>query len=391
MPPYTLFTALHCTACDYTGDPARLHTVCPTCRQPLEARYDLAVARAALTPADFAARPKGMWRWHELLPAGSPEAVVTLGEGDTPSLPLPRLARRLDLLDLWLKDESLNPTGTFKARGVAVAITRARELGVERVVIPTAGNAGGALAAYAARAGLAARVFLPADTPRANVEECRAVGAEVTRVDGLISDAAKQAGELAAREGWFDVSTFKEPYRLEGKKIMGYEIAESFGWRWPDVIVYPTGGGMGLAAIWKAVLELEELGWVTGRRPRLIAVQAWGCAPVIKAFALGSETCEFWEGAHTAASGLRVPKSYGDRLILRSLYDSRGAALAVSEEKIAAAQRLLGETEGIFAAPEGAANVAALFDLTEQGVIERDERVLLLNTGTGLKYLQAGE
>lgn len=384
---YSYLTHLSCPECGRTYDPHQLQSYCRECNSPLEAQYDLKAAAAALDRDRFRARQPGGWRWHELLPVQDPRFALTLGEGNTPTLRAERLGRELELLDLWLKDESLNPTGTFKARGLAVAISRAAELGVERVVIPTAGNAGGALAAYAARAGMQARIFMPADTPGTIAAECRAYGAEVTLVDGLISDAGRMAGELARSEGWFDVSTFKEPYRMEGKKLMGYELAETFGWRMPDVIVYPTGGGMGLVAIWKAVKELEALGWLEGPRPRMIAVQAWGCAPVVKAFANGADHCDFWQGAETGAWGLRVPKSFGDRLILRCLAESGGAALAVSEEQIRAAQARLGRTEGIFAAPEGAATLAALELMVEQGTVERDERIVLLNTGTGLKYV----
>ncbi len=287
-----------------------------------------------------------------------------------------------------LKDEALNPTGTFKARGQAAAISKAHELGIRQVIIPTAGNAGGAMAAYAARAGMRARVFMPADTPRSNVEECRAAGAEVTLVEGLISDAARLAGEMAREDGWFDMSTFKEPYRLEGKKVMGYELAEAFDWSLPDVILYPTGGGMGLAGIWKAFAELEALDWLEGpKRPRLVAVQAAGCAPVVRAFEAGERTNTFWENARTMASGLRVPKSFGDRLLMDALYQSDGTAVVVSDEQIQAAQQQLGRSEGIFAAPEGAALVAALPALIERGWLRGNETIVLLNTGTGLKYL----
>jgi threonine synthase len=287
-----------------------------------------------------------------------------------------------------VKDESANPTGSFKARGLAAAVSKAKELGVERVIIPTAGNAGGAMAAYAARAGMQAAVYMPNDTPRANMEECRIVGAEVILVEGVISDAAKQAAERARAEGWFDVSTFKEPYRTEGKKVMGYELAEQFGWGLPEVILYPTGGGTGLVGMWKAFAELEALGWLEqGRRPRMVAVQAEGCAPVVKAFEANAAVCEFWENAQTIASGLRVPKSFADALILNDLRESRGTAVAVSDEAILEAQRQLGRLEGIFAAPEGAATLAALKELLNQKWIDPAERVVLFNTGSGLKYL----
>ncbi len=386
--PFSLLTHLECSSCGQRHDPDRLTNTCGACQSPLLARYDLPAARAGLDRDAIGARPRGMWRWHELLPVRDLANIVTLGEGDTPLLRLERLGAEAGLSRLYLKDEALNPTATFKARGQAAAISKARELGAQRVVIPTAGNAGGALAAYASRAGLQARVYMPVDTPRANVEECRMAGAEVVLVEGLISDAARRAAEDVAAGGWFDVSTFKEPYRLEGKKIMGYEIAEGFAWRLPDVILYPAGGGMGLVAIWKALQELSELGWLeSAARPRMVAVQAAGCAPVVRAYQARHMDCEFWPGAQTIAAGLRVPKSYGDRLMMQAIYASNGTAVAVSDEAIRAAQSLLGRSEGIFAAPEGAAVVAALPGLLASGWLRPDEEVLLLNTGSGLKYL----
>jgi threonine synthase len=329
-----------------------------------------------------------MWRWHELLPVLNEENQIFLGEGDTPLLTLPHLEKELGLSHLYVKDESSNPTGSFKARGLAAAISKAKELGVEKVIIPTAGNAGGAMAAYAARAGLKAYIFMPKDTPFANVEESRMAGAEVILIDGLISDAAGMAGEKARAEGWFDVSTFKEPYRMEGKKVMGYELAEAFDWRLPDVIIYPTGGGTGLVGMWKAFAELETLGWLESRkRPRMVSVQADGCAPVVRAFEKGASFCDFWINAHTIASGLRVPKSFADHLILQDIYDSEGTAVAVSDEAILESQKQLASMEGIFAAPEGAATLAALKVLIKQGWIHREENIVLFNTGSGLKYL----
>jgi len=329
-----------------------------------------------------------MWRWHEVLPVLNKENQIFLGEGDTPLLTLPHLEKELRLFNLYVKDESSNPTGSFKARGLAAAISKAKELGVEKVIIPTAGNAGGALAAYAARAGLRAHIFMPKDTPFANIEESRMAGADVTLVDGLISDAAGMAGEKARNEGWFDVSTFKEPYRVEGKKIMGYELAEAFDWQLPDVILYPTGGGTGLVGMWKAFEELETLGWLENtKRPRMVSVQAVGCAPVVKAFKEGASFCDFWINAHTIASGLRVPKSFADHLILRDIYDSHGTAIAVSDESIIESQSQLAAMEGIFAAPEGAATLAALKELIRQGWVHPDEHIVLFNTGSGLKYL----
>lgn len=388
IPTHSFLTHLECSLCGARYAADELQHYCPQCSAPLAARYDLPAARAQLDRDAYAHRPRGMWRWLELLPLRDAQHIVSLGEGDTPLLKLNRLGAQLEMSALYLKDESLNPTGTFKARGLSAAVSRALELGVQKMIIPTAGNAGGALAAYASRAGLPAHVLMPADTPLANQVECRMAGAQVTLVDGLISDAGRLAGQLAAREGWFDVSTFKEPYRLEGKKTMGYELAESCAWRLPDVILYPAGGGMGLAGIWKAFAELEALGWLeNAARPRMVAVQAQGCAPFVRAFEAGARTCEFWEQAHTHASGLRVPRSFGDRLTLDAIYASGGLALAVSENEIDAAQRALGASEGIFAAPEGAANVAALRHLLANGQVQPDERVVLLNTGSGLKYL----
>jgi len=350
--------------------------------------YDLKKARQQVDRDEISRRKKGMWRWQELLPVLHTENQIFLGEGDTPLLPLPNLEKELGLNNLYVKDESSNPTGSFKARGLAAAISKAKELGVGKVIIPTAGNAGGAMAAYAARAGLRAYIFMPNDTPFANIEESRIAGAEVVLVDGLISDAARMAGEKARAEGWFDVSTFKEPYRVEGKKVMGYELAEAFEWELPEVIIYPTGGGTGLVGMWKAFAELQALGWLHNtKRPRMVAVQAGGCAPVVKAFETRASSCDFWTNAQTIASGLRVPKSFADRLILQDIYESEGTAVAVSDKAILEAQRQLASLEGIFAAPEGAATLAALEKLIEQKWIHPGERVVLFNTGSGLKYL----
>ena len=283
------------------------------------------------------------------------------------------------------------PTGSFKARGLAAAVSKAKELGVKKVIIPTAGNAGGAMAAYAARGGLKAHIFMPKDTPTANIEESRIAGATVILIDGLISEAAGMAGEKARAEGWFDVSTFKEPYRTEGKKIMGYELAEFFDWELPDVIIYPTGGGTGLVGMWKAFKEMEAMGWLKNSKfPRMVAVQTEGCAPVVKAFEENAAFCDFWTGAHTIASGLRVPKSFADQIILDDLRESNGTAVAVSDEKIVEAQKHLAFKEGIFAAPEGAATLAGLQKLMDAGWIAPDERIVLFNTGTGLKYIHQG-
>ncbi len=379
---------LECSGCGKVYSHAELHTFCTSCQSPLLSIYDLKSARQQVDRDEISRRRKGMWRWQELLPVLHTEHQIFLGEGDTSLLSLPNLEKELGLSNLYVKDESSNPTGSFKARGLAAAISKAKELGVDKVIIPTAGNAGGAMAAYAARAGLRAYIFMPKDTPFANIEESRIAGAEVVLVDGLISDAARMAGEKARAEGWFDVSTFKEPYRVEGKKVMGYELAEAFDWQLPEVIIYPTGGGTGLVGMWKAFAELETLGWLKNtKRPRMVAVQADGCAPVVKAFQAKASSCDFWTNAHTIASGLRVPKSFADRLMLQDIYDSDGTAVAVSDEAILDAQRQLASLEGIFAAPEGAATLAALEKLIERKWIHPGERVILFNTGSGLKYL----
>ena len=379
---------LECSGCGRQYAHAEIHTFCPDCQSPLLSIYDLKRARQQADRDEITQRHKGMWRWSELLPVLQAENQISLGEGDTPLLSLPRLQKEIGLSQLYVKDESSNPTGSFKARGLAAAVSKAKELGVEKVIIPTAGNAGGAMAAYAARAGLKAHIFMPKDTPFANIEESRMAGAEVVLVDGLISDAAGMAGEKARAEGWFDVSTFKEPYRVEGKKVMGYELAEFFNWTLPEVIIYPTGGGTGLVGMWKAFEELEQLGWLENtKRPRMVSVQAAGCAPVVKAFDAKASFCDFWTNAQTIASGLRVPKSFADHLILKDIYESNGTAVAVSDEAILEAQKHLAKMEGIFAAPEGAATLAALKVLIQQNWVQPDERIVLFNTGSGLKYL----
>ena len=382
---------LQCSGCGKEYAHQEIHTFCPDCQSPLLSIYDLDRARQETDRDEISHRRKGMWRWHEVLPVIHPENQIFLGEGDTPLLSLPHLEEQLGLSRLYVKDESSNPTGSFKARGLAAAISKAKELGVEKVIIPTAGNAGGAMAAYAARAGLEAYIFMPKDTPFANIEESRMAGAEVVLVDGLISDAAGMAGEKARAEGWFDVSTFKEPYRVEGKKVMGYELAEAFHWQLPDVIIYPTGGGTGLVGMWKAFEEMEKLGWLENtKRPRMVSVQADGCAPVVKAFDAKASFCDFWTNAHTIAAGLRVPKSFADHLILEDIYESNGTAIAVSDEAILESQKQLAKAEGIFAAPEGAATLAALKELIKQNWLHADEQIVLFNTGSGLKYLDYG-
>jgi threonine synthase len=385
---HSYLVGLKCSGCEKVYSEGEVHTFCPDCQSTLLAQYDLESTKENIDRDEIPRRLKGMWRWHEVLPVVDPINQVTLGEGDTALLPLKSLGDTLGLTQLYVKEESSNPTGSFKARGLSAAISKAKELGIKKVIIPTAGNAGGAMAAYAARAGMQAMIYMPNDTPHANIEESRIVGAEVVLIDGLISDAAGMAGIKAREEGWFDVSTFKEPYRTEGKKIMGYELAEHFGWELPDVIIYPTGGGTGLVGMWKAFKEMEELGWLeTKNRPRMVAVQAAGCAPVPLAFQKKAEFCDFWTNAHTVASGLRVPKSFADHLILRDIYESNGTAIAVEDVDLLQAQKELAITEGIFAAPEGAATLAALKELVAQKWVHPDEKIVLFNTGSGLKYL----
>ena len=356
---------------------------------PLLARYDLEAAGGSMKRDRLGARRSDMWRYLEVLPAASEEEVVSLGEGLTPLRPAPALGLRLDLKHLYIKDESLNPTGSFKARGLSAAVTAAAARGAHKLAIPTAGNAGGALAAYAASAGLEAHVFMPMDTPVAFQIECRSCGAYLELVEGLISDCGAIVGERKAAAGWFDVSTLKEPYRIEGKKTMGYELAEQFGWELPDVVVYPTGGGTGLVGMWKAFDEMEQMGWIDSRRPRMVTVQAAGCAPIVRAFDAGAETASPWENAHTVASGLRVPAAVGDALMLQALRESEGTAIAVSDEELVSATHEMARHTGIFACPEGGATVAAIRRLREDGFVGRDERVVLFNTGSGYKYLEA--
>ncbi len=330
-----------------------------------------------------------MWRYAPVLPVSNPASIVTLGEGMTPLIPTPRLGERLGAEDVWVKDEGINPTGSFKARGLSCAISMCVDLGVRKVAIPSAGNAAGALAAYAAAAGIEAYIFMPRDVPQSNFIECSATGAHVTLVDGLISDCGKMVASRKDAEGWYDVSTLKEPYRIEGKKTMGYELAEQLRWQLPDAIFYPCGGGVGMIGMWKAFAEMEALGWISSRRPKMIAVQAEGCAPIVRAYDEGKPRSEFFEDAHTVASGLRVPKALGDFLVLDAIRESGGAAVAVSDEEMIEAGVNLASDEGIFAAPEGGACVAALKKLLANGFLKPEERIVIYNTGSGLKYLEA--
>jgi len=357
-----------------------------TCGKPLLVRYDLKTAAATLTRENLSKRGRTLWRYREVLPPGDP---VTLGEGMTPLIPTTRLGASMGLQRLFVKDEGLNPTGSFKARGMTAAVTRAKQLGAKILAAPTAGNAGGALAAYAAAAGIPAVIVMPADTPAANVMECRAFGAKVVKLDGLISDCGKYVAERKDREGWYDVSTLKEPYRVEGKKTMGYELWEQFEGKLPDVILYPTGGGVGLIGMCKAFDEMQEMGWIGAERPRMVAVQAEGCAPIVKAWEAHRDSAEFFANASTLASGLRVPGPLGDLMMLRMLRQTKGTALTVSDAEMLQAGRELASLEGILAAPEGAATVIGARKLAVSGWIKPEETVVLFNTGTGYKYSEA--
>jgi threonine synthase len=380
---------LECSYCQQHHEADQLIKVCSQCGYPLLARYHLDLARDQLDRDRISRRPAGLWRFHELLPVRDAKNIVSLGEGGTPVLKLERLGGQLGLENLYLKDEGQNPTGSFKALGMSAAVSRALELGASEFVVPTAGNAGGALAAYAARAGVAAHVYMPQDAPKINILEVQMTGADLHLVPGLINDAGREAAAAAEKHGWFDVSTLKEPYRLEGKKTMGYELAIAFDWQLPDVIIYPTGGGTGLVGMWKAFEEMEDLGWIGAKRPRMVAVQSSGCAPIVKAFQDGAEEALPWEDAVTDAGGIRVPVAIGSRLMLSAIVDSEGTAVAVDDSQIREAQRRLASTEGVFACLEGAAPIAALESLVEQEWLGREERVLVFDTGTGLKQNNA--
>lgn len=375
-----------CARCNSHFDLSELLNLCP-CGSPLLVRYALDTAKTALDKSSLKGRVGSLWRYRELLPVQDDSNVVSLGEGFTPLLSAARLGAELGLRKLWIKDEGQNPTGSFKDRGLSVAISRAKELGVKKAAIPSAGNAGGSFAAYAARAGIEAHVFMPRDTPIANQIEAAQYGAKVTLVDGLINDCGRIIAERKAAEGWFDLSTLKEPYRVEGKKTMGYEIAEQLDWRLPDVIIYPTGGGTGLIGMWKAFGELEEMGWIGRARPRMVSVQASGCAPIVKAFSDNKTSAEPWPNAHTIASGLRVPQAVADFLMLQVLRESGGTALSVDDAQMLAEIPRIGKAEGIFFCPEGAACVAALRRLIADNWIKPEDEVLIFNTAAGVKYL----
>jgi len=375
-----------CARCEKRFGLSELLNLCH-CGSPLLVRYDLKKAKTAFVKTSLEGRVASLWRYRELLPLQDDANLVTLGEGYTPLLHAKKLGAELGLRQLWIKDEAQNPTGSFKDRGLSLAISRAKELGVKKAAIPSAGNAGGSFAAYAARAGIEAHVFMPRDTPIANQIEVEQYGAKLTLVDGLITDCGRIIAEKKTTAGWFDLSTLKEPYRVEGKKTMGYEIAEQLDWHLPDVIIYPTGGGTGLIGMWKGFNELEELGWIDRKRPRMVSVQASGCAPIVKAFHDNKPAAEPWQNAETVASGLRVPTAVGDFLMLQAIRESGGTALSVGDDEMLAEIPRVGKAEGIFFCPEGAACVAALRRLVENGWIKPADEVLIFNTASGLKYL----
>ena len=383
-------THLECALCGFIHEANTLQNLCRECGKPLLVRYDLEAAKFTLKPEILKEREANLWRYREVLPVQDWNNIVSFGEGWTPLLNAQRLAEALPIeLDLYIKDEGQNPTQSFKARGMAAAISMAKELGVKKVAVPSAGNAAGAMAAYAARAGMEAFIFMPADTPKANIIECEQTGANVTLIDGLITDCGKIVADRKEAEGWFDVSTLKEPYRVEGKKTMGYELAEQLNWTPPDVIMYPTGGGTGLIGMWKAFDEMERMGWIGSKRPKMVSVQSATCAPIVRAFETGERFADEFENAATVASGLRVPKAIGDFLILDAIRASGGTAIAVTDEELVAAVGEIGAAEGIFAAPEGAACLPALRKLIDEGFVQSGESVVIFNTGSGIKYLEA--
>ncbi len=381
-------THLECSLCAQRFEANRIHNLC-SCGGALLVRYDLDAVRRSWSRETLAQARPDLWRYWPVLPARAEASIVSLGEGMTPLVRAEKLGAALGASNVWVKDEGLNPTGSFKARGMTAAITMARELGIRKIAIPSAGNAASAAAAYAAAAGMETHIFMPNDVPQANYIECKALGAHVTLVNGLISDCARIVSERKEQEGWFDMSTLKEPYRIEGKKTMGYEVAEQCNWQLPDAIFYPTGGGVGLIGMWKAFEEMEALGWIGPQRPKMIAVQAEGCQPVVRAFEQRAPRSEFWQDAATLAAGLRVPKPLGDVLILNALRESGGTAIAVNDEEILDGGMELASLEGIFAAPEGAACVPALRKLLANGFLKPEESIVLYNTGSGLKYLES--
>ena len=382
-------TYLECALCGLRHEARRLLNLCRECGKPLLVRYDLEQAGQSLTKQSLSGKRSDMWRYREVLPVEKDENLISLGEGWTPLLPARKLAELTSVRELYIKDEAQNPTQSFKARGMSAAVSMAKELGAQKLAVPSAGNAAGALAAYAARAGLECFIFMPRDTPRANVVECEQTGATVTLMDGLITDCGAEVGRRKEAEGWFDVSTLKEPYRVEGKKTLGYELAEQLNWELPDVIFYPTGGGTGLIGMWKAFDEMERMGWIDSKRPRMVTVQAAGCAPIVRAFGEGKRFADEFPNAATTASGLRVPKAIGDFLILDAIRESGGTAVAVTDDELIAATREIGAAEGVFCAPEGAACLPALRQLIQQDLVNKNDRVVLFNTGAGVKYLES--
>ena len=380
-------THLECTYCHATYPADEVIRLCAECSKVLYPRYDLAGARDALNPDELKNRPANMWRYFEVMPVLDEANVITLGEGFTPIFKAERLGDKIGASAVYIKDEGLNPTASFKARGLSAAVSKAKELGITKLTIPSAGNAAGAMAAYAAKGGMEAHVFMPKDAPEANQIEVSISGGDLTLIDGLISDAGVLSRKRAAEEGLFDVSTLQEPYRVEGKKTMGYEIAEQSDWELPDAIIYPTGGGTGIVGMWKAFAEMEEMGWIGPKRPKMYAVQAEGCAPIVRAFREGAEFAEPWENAQTMAAGIRVPGAIGDYLILGAIRESGGGALTVTDDEMKYYMSLVASLEGMFICPEGAATAVALNKLLVAGDLSPDENILLLNTGSGLKYL----
>jgi len=379
---------LECTYCGSIFSAGEIQRLCKDCGKVLYARYDLGKVSKILDREELVGRDSNMWRYRELLPVLQQENIVSLGEGWTPIFPVRRLAKELQLEKLFIKDEGLNPTASFKARGLSAAVSKAKELGTKRLTMPSAGNAAGAMAAYAARAGLESHIFMPQDAPEANKKEAIITGANVTLVDGLISDAGVISRREAAERNLFDISTLQEPYRVEGKKTMGFEIAEQMGWKLPDAIIYPTGGGTGIVGMWKAFEEMETIGWIDSKRPKMFCVQSNGCAPIVRAFENGSEFAEPWENAQTIAAGMRVPGAIGDYLILEAIRESGGNVETVDDSEIRHWMNVVGKLEGIFVCPEGAATVAAITRLVERDLLNSKENILLLNTGSGLKNLE---
>jgi threonine synthase len=383
----TILAFLQCSKCGGQFSKKEIHNLSPCCSLPLFPRYDIEKGKVYFKKDSLINRPPTMWRYKEMMPVNYEENITTLGEGFTPLEPAGSLGKMLGFKNLYLKNESINPTGSFKDRGMSAAISKAREFGLNKISIPTAGNAGGATAAYTAKAGQEAFIFMPDDTPKAFQVECEQYGAHVEMIDGLISDCGKIIAERKDQEDWFDISTLKEPYRVEGKKTMGYELAEQLNWELPDVIIYPTGGGTGIIGMWKAFDEMEKLGWIGSHRPKMISVQSEGCAPIIRAFEQGKDTADFFENPETSALGLRVPAAIGDFLILKAIRESNGYALTVSDKELMDNVKMIGKHEGIFSSPEGGATVATLPKLLDLGVINSKDRIVLFITGSGLKYV----